>query len=509
MDLPSAREENENGGISAASAAPLYTAAQRWRTYLLKHSAPFRALQEERERGWKSPALDTWYARRGEPSTTAAAAAAVVSSSKSVQPPSGSGSASSFVTADVRQLAERYRKHMQRITQASAPAVFAPAFRRESQSASHSLSIAASSSDGRCGEGQARDCDDRVISPPLPRTFLDLGCAPGGVSKYLVRDLGWRGTGVSLADSSGGIAVDTALLEDGEAFCLLDGDVTQPPETWRRSAAYHQHDLSPDHNGGGCGSDGSAVAKGSRYFFVNGGAVLDHGQRQMWAAALHEAQSSASLAGADAMQNPLHCILPWFSLLVPQLRVALDHVEDGGAIMAVHGAPHCASLFILLKSMESPLGLNAGAASRTSSVHVLETMHLAKPPVYVLWTGVGVGGKAAARTAARRRLFDALCPSHPRLSPIDDAAPTPASTAATAAAAASLLQEKQKFWLGESDEGFRLAVEGFEQYRHLMEPLWRRVEVFLRGRRERAEREMPPLKRSKEEPVTRSKRTQK
>jgi len=297
-----------------------------------------------------------------------------------------------------------------------------------------------------------------------------------------VKDLGWRGTGVTLADASGGIAVDPALLDDPKAFSLLDGDVSQPPETWGRSAAYQQARASLAHDDG---DDVSAV--GQQYFFVNGGAVLDHGQRQRGDCAV-------------AASHPMHCILPWFSLLVPQLRVALNHVAPGGAVMAVYGAPQCASFYILLRCMEDAFGMDFTTAAapstsssgvvdvqrRPSSVHILETMHLVKPPVYVLWTGVCVGGNDTRRAMAQQRLFDALSPTHPLISPYGVAAPCPPASCPSSVA---LLHAKQLFWLGESDDGFRLAMEGFERYRHLIEPIWGRIEAFLMSRRERAERE--------------------
>ncbi|CBZ28037.1 conserved hypothetical protein [Leishmania mexicana MHOM/GT/2001/U1103] len=510
--------------------ATLYLTAQRWRSYLLEHSVVFRRLQEERERGWRSVALDEWYARRQADTTRSSATGATVASPS--QPATelaikcgaqvGKGT-TAFVNADVTVLAERYRQHARRITQHAAGAFFRAATK------------------GNSSESSNADVDP-VPSAPL---FLDLGCAPGGVSKYLVEDLGWRGVGVTLASADGGIEVDPLLLQKGTcsdaSFVLLDGDVTQPPSTWNRSAAYAlgegekcatgmQAQAVPCACSTVCTAGVSPLsaslfkpnsAAAPRFHFVNGGAVLDHGQRQRRERAEGAALTSASVpsggamlgagarGGADYVDTLLTdssstCaqaaapILPWFSLLVPQLKTALTYVATGGALMLVHGAPHCASMFILMRCMEEAVGVAAGTPSSGSRgrVHVLETMHLSKAPVYLLWTDVRPPRKdpsdaveAQSMPDAQTCLLEALSTTSPRIFPLRyTTSPTPFITATGDSRA--LLREKQRLWLGESDEGFELAVNGFQRYGHLVEVVWGRMEAFLRQRRERAEREV-------------------
>lgn len=525
--------------------APLYSTATRWRTYLCNHSDAFRNLQEERERGWQSSALDAWYTRRQAPSDKSdlvltnntdepavSATRTTVPDPKNARPNLDTSSTittakktavgtTSFVEADIPALAERYRQHARRITQHAASAFFTAA----------------------------------ATAAPSRLLFLDLGCAPGGVSKYLLDDLQWRGVGVTLPSESGGIDVDPALVTShtrahAEAdYLLLDGDITAPPSTWRRSAAYAlvscNDASSQELVSAVIGAEELKLTEElfqeksgttPTFHFVNGGAVLDHGQRQRWERAIEENASSSTVAcahentpnvppsssagrPASALTSSssvvLEPVLPWFSLLVPQLRVALTYAAEGGAIMLVHGAPHCASLFILLRCMEAVVGtaprVSAPAATAvhhtlspalqsSCRVHLLETMHLAKPPLYVLWTniwshtagseGASVAGavKAAAQDA-QRRLLDALDPASPRVSPFDAEATHDVATTAKQPPR-SVLVEKQRFWLGESEEGFRLAVEGFERYGAQAEAHWTRVAEFLRRRRERAEREM-------------------
>ncbi|KPI84868.1 hypothetical protein ABL78_6073 [Leptomonas seymouri] len=533
-----------NVDTSKGAETPLYSRAKRWRLYLHENSVAFRTLQAERERGWQSSALDAWYARRQTPvrpssvshhtsenknvsttpgaSTYPAAVAAAASASGSLVPTGSDASASgttpaagttSFAEADVAVLAERYRQHARRITQLAASSFFT----KSAPSA----------------------------EPPL---FLDLGCAPGGVTKYLLEDLKWRGVGVTLASANGGIEVDPALIEEGthkNNYLLLDGDVTQPPTSWCRSAAYarlashnppKQDDrLQRPKQDVPTWQDDVFLA-GLRspptFHFVNCGAVLDHGQRQRWpneagesapsntsagdparqsggAASLPVSAMAASAAGAPPCGSSAS-VLPWFSLLVPQLKTALTYTAEGGAMMLVHGAPQCASLFILLQCMEEVVGAAHTSASNVSSsrhgceARLLETMHLAKPPVYVLWTdvwskAVDSAGASPSRVTkesskeAQRRLLESLDATSPRISPFEpDNASCESSAEASRCAlhTPTTLEEKQRFWLGESDEGFRLAVEGFARYGAIMEAIWSRVEAFLRRRRERAEREM-------------------
>jgi hypothetical protein len=516
--LPDEPHTLPSGDTREDSESPLYSTANRWRSYLRVHSVAYRTLQAEREQGWQSSALDAWYAQRQappvrhSPSNTAndalkSSAASPNTSSTGAAPrvaapavlaiaatPATVGT-TSFVAADVCVLAERYRQHAFRITQLAAKHFF--------------------------------------VRPPPPSAasplFLDLGCAPGGVSKYLLEDLHWRGVGVTLPSTSGGIEVDPALVDDGahqHDYLLLDGDVTQAPETWRRSAVYAQLATSNP-----AMQETKASAKTSTdvpvlseavfqadthavpaFHFVNGGAVLDHGQRQQWAKSLEEKAQHVAVDNSKGQTrhdtataaHTLGPILPWFSLLVPQLRIALTYTAQGGAMMLVHGAPHCASLFILLRCMEEVVGARPDTSATESTtpcgchVRLLETMHLAKPPVYVLWTNVWPADAAAGNApplsressaAAQRRLLAALDPASPRISPLEPDAADEAFSH-DGRSHHSALEEKQRFWLGESEEGFRLAVEGFTRYGNQVEAIWTRVEAFLRRRRERAEREM-------------------
>lgn len=643
---PSPISEETVTPADVSESTDIIASASRWRGYLLEHSPAFRELQEERELGWRSPALDAWYNQRGrppveatKPSTTTRSAGkakpddATVGSSERAEElgtrkrgrcdtcatPSGSQGTSdaartkkasalavttSFAEADVATLAERYRVHARRITTDAAPTFFRP-FRGLTET---------SSAEAEPTTVVSHSHHNSSASSSVP-TFLDLGCAPGGVSKYLLKDLHWTGIGVTLAPSAGGIDVDPALLQANEValqrplrslpplsppqFVLLYGDVSASPATWcaassssscpasldtdeedslitrakahRENAASHAPRLplspttktkeganeSPFTPGAITSSSAPYSVLGKRFTFVNGGAVQDHGQRllangnakgEMASNAvirgLSPAHGTCALAtatdGMDCMTmeaNESACvqsevadgigtvacpphspvavgavptpILPWLSLFVPQLELALNHVADDGAMMLVYGAPHCASFFILLHAIahvvqpQAPSSPAGGSAR--FSVHVLETMHLIKPPVYVLWEGV----RATGREREKQRLLDALNINSPVLSPVRGTSSTNETAVHEHAqqrqlqplcenqpwpTSQALRAAKQKLWLGESDEGFALAQAGFAQYRHDIEAIWTKTRGFLRSRRLRAERMMsaPP-----------------
>ncbi|KEG09463.1 hypothetical protein DQ04_05181040 [Trypanosoma grayi] len=385
MDAHSASASKDNG-VEAPAESGLGE-CNRWREYLLAESAAYRELERERAEGWRSESLDWWYRRRQQQQQEKRPER---NGTDGVPVGAAGGGATSFADSDIEKLCERYCVHAGDILTNAAPDFFSVAPR-------------------------ARKQQHENGGPSAPPTFLDLGCAPGGVSKYLVTKLQWHGVGVSLPVNRGGIALDVSWLSSPPAsarYEFVEGSITE--------------------------DDWHAAVAGRRFFFINGGAVQDHGQRE--GEAPHDTDSAA---GAS-------CVLPWFNFLVPQLRLAAEHVEDGGAVMLVLGVPQCASLPILLMLLR-PL-VRGG-------VHIMETMHLTKSPVYVLLTGVRATHDAAARTAWNDVLQ-------------------------------TMTQGTRAFWRGETDDGLRLAKAGFEQHRSDLEAVWRKASAFLRRRRLYAERAM-------------------
>ncbi|EKF29782.1 hypothetical protein MOQ_006418 [Trypanosoma cruzi marinkellei] len=379
----------------AAAAGMEFGACRRWREYLQATSAIYSELERERAAGWQSEALDWWYQQRQEEGEAGKRQGDMTASSST-----------SFCNSDIVKLCERYCEHAERVLMRAAPSYF-----KAFSEATHGPPA------GRATEKE----EEEESSPP---TFLDLGSAPGGVSKFLVTRLRWRGVGVSLPVSRGGIASDLSWLQSSRTpapYEFIEGSITE--NDWHESI------------------------KGRKFYFVNGGAVQDHGQRKAEKLS-HDTEDGVGNHVEVVGDGNTQPILPWFHFLVPQLRLALEHVEEGGVIMLVFGVPQCASLSILLALMQ-PL-VHGG-------IHILETMHLTKSPVYILLTGVSVRCEEETRTE-----WDKLL--------------------------AMMTQESKDFWLGETEEGLRLAKSGFAQHRKDLEAVWEKMTSFLQRRRLQAER---------------------
>nr|CCC92664.1 conserved hypothetical protein [Trypanosoma congolense IL3000] len=392
-DVPHSSTDQDGPRDVAGHTPPNGGIAQHcnWKSYLLLTSAAYSSLVEEREMGWKCKALDQWYKHR-ETQTSHHKLEKVGTGVANVSPPP----ISSFAGSDIGRLCQRYCDHARRILRSTAPQYFGVTpsayihLRRQSSS---------------------------ISGPP---TFLDLGCAPGGVSKYLVTELRWHGVGISLPVSGGGIAFDASwrqLPVAKSSFQLLDGSVLE--DDWQ------QHEF----------------IKGKKFYFVNGGAVQDYGQREEMASNPHEEPTGKGCGSP---------VLPWFSLLVPQLRLAAKYVQDGGVIMFVFGRPECASFPILLEKLR-PLVRDA--------IHIMETMHTGKTPVYVLLTGV-----CAPSVGVMSGTWDELF--------------------------RSLTEDSRDYWLGNTEESMKLAQSGFLHHRKGLEDVWRKSEEFLRIRRTKAEQLM-------------------
>lgn len=104
-------------------------------------------------------------------------------------------------------------------------------------------------------------------SDGLPRRFADLGSSPGGMSEYLVADLGWEGHAFSLGtdDAGFGMMFQHPSLRFADADLAVDG-------AWR----------------GLLRSVGEASVD-----FVNGGVVIDRGQQRNEMPGRHEEKREA------------------------------------------------------------------------------------------------------------------------------------------------------------------------------------------------------------------------
>lgn len=493
--------------VAGAEATPSFVASRRWLNYLQAESKAFQQLQEERERGWKSVALDKWYAQRWAASSAPTAAPSESKSFKE-NPNSKpeSHSTTHFVMASVKQLADRYKKHAWRTW------------------ANRHVSRAFTPMSGVRAGKHSREGEQAASSSALGLSFLDFGAAPGGVSCFLTQTLEWSGVGVSLEpEKEGGIGMHPDLIalhresiaryenkdatkKQGEKkaavkkpvdYFLYYGDVMKEEKTWKREGLETDGRESASL---GALADFTALADHQhRFLFVNGGAVQDYGQREQTQSMWREESERKSSPGDGEMTGELvqhrqeKALLPWFTLLLPQLRLCLRYVSSGGTIMLVYGVTHCASFFIFLHLLRLSLGPRV-------RVRVCETMHLSKSPVYVVCEGVE-SEKGAQEMWLKRQeeLLATMDPSSPVVVPsflFETFKEGERSFGASSSVSGSgvgrtpvptLRSQKEAFWLGESEEGWRAACAGFSACRRDVEAIWEKTRDFLSHRRQLAE----------------------
>lgn len=424
----------------AAASYSLPAFLLRWQEYVSSQSPAFKSLKCEQKLGWESKALDWLYSKNKK------------TSNADVKPP---GESSVTVAApptthffgDVEGLCDRYRKHAEMIFSRSDEKLF---------------------------------CTNRNDSS---KTFVDLGCAPGGVSAFLALDLHWDGVGVSLPVEDGGIAITTKLVPTssshatgGEApsnFLFLGGSVldSKLPTVIQRSFLDKWYARDREQNFVG-------------FDFVNGGAVQDHGQR------------STAGDGGDSEQSNEGPALPWFYFLVPQLLTALTLVRrDGhGSVMVVYGMSQCGSIMLLLHLL---VKLNIIASF--DQVDFLETMHLTKPPIYLMLRGVTPTDRSIHLLS---QYF-----SPPPTTTIDDSAIDGKLGNDDGACPRRSWAELKSFWRLDEESQRRDAAVAFEACGSKLEVIWRKAEVYLKTRREKAERAMQQSAARESDGIGRQKRS--
>ena len=251
------------------------------------------------------------------------------------------------------------------------------------------------------------------VAVPTSRTFLDLGASPGGITRYFHDDLRWQGTAVSLAEKDGGIHMEPPRAVPPH-YCFVEGSILDKSLLDVLETTHKVSRQSCD--------------------FCNAGAVQDYGQREEGG------------VGAD------DTALPWITFLSFQLKLCLQFVKPGGSIMFVFGLSDCGSLMLLLHLLRPMV---------RGGVRVLPTMHLAKPPVYILLSDVHYDAAA----------FESL---------------------------SNAFDMPKEYWLLGDDADLDRAKTGFEDVRHKgLEGLWRQREELLRAKRNMIERSFNQPQRQK------------
>ena len=172
-----------------------------------------------------------------------------------------------------------------------------------------------------------------VFSRDSTKTFLDIGCAPGGLSKFFI-SLGWRGTGFSLSPEEGGLTMRFThpFLEFSTANMAKD-------QEWRRVTNHLKQ------------------CKSGKFDFCNLGVVIDVGQ----------VESDSGAASADlTIRNTQAC--------KNQLLIMLRTLKNGGNSMFIHSVSHVDSFFFYVDFLVDIF----------EKVTVINTLVPSRSPVYVI-----------------------------------------------------------------------------------------------------------------------------
>jgi hypothetical protein len=176
--------------------------------------------------------------------------------------------------------------------------------------------------------------------------FIDVGSAPGGLSKYLITECGWRGYAFSLSPSEGGLEM-RYLNPQKLGFSLAN--MTRENE-WRRMLTLCQKAGFTD------------------VHFVNTGVVVDFGQVE-------------SDGGGNAEMSCRS-----ISSSASQLLLVFNTLKKGGSAMWIHSLSHLDTLFFFLKHLVNCF----------ESVRILNTLSPARSPVYVILRGFKKGSQQVA-----------------------------------------------------------------------------------------------------------------
>jgi SAM-dependent methyltransferase len=301
--------------------------------YLLGHSDTYKLLQDEQVAGWNSAALDWWYKRHVK--------SAVPVGDKRPRDEVDKVPGSTVFKSNTVELCERYRAHASKILPAANPVLFKSQLTQR-------------------GRNVGLTCASLLT--PTKSTglrFLDLGCAPGGVSAFLTQNCGWTGVGVTLSEEQGGIELPPWTHAASQQFsAVLDSIFSASLNVQIMRALELLH----------------LPKEASSFDFVNGGAVADFGQQSNEEVSPLERDFELAFF-KKPVSHPKHLFV------FAQLLIALKWVKPGGSIMLVIGLGEVGSLMMMIHHLLPMF-------KTETTVQLLETMHLMKPPVYVLITGI-------------------------------------------------------------------------------------------------------------------------
>lgn len=187
---------------------------------------------------------------------------------------------------------------------------------------------------------------DLFVNSGTCEKFIDIGSAPGGMSKFLITTCNWRGYAFSLSPSEGGLEMKyynpSRLL-----FSLAN---MAKEDEWKRVLSLCQKEGFQD------------------VHFVNTGVVVDFGQ------------VDADGGGNDEMACRS------ISSSISQLLIVLHSLKNNGSAMWIHSLSHLDTFFFFIQYLVKCF----------ESVRILNTLSPSRSPVYVILRGFKKNSKAVA-----------------------------------------------------------------------------------------------------------------
>jgi hypothetical protein len=185
------------------------------------------------------------------------------------------------------------------------------------------------------------------VNTGMDEKFIDIGSAPGGLSRFLNTTCGWSGYAFSLAPAEGGLQMK---YSNRQMLKFSMSNMTKEGE-WKRVVELTKQ------------------AGFSDVGFVNMGVVVDYGQ-------VESDNGDNAVMACRAIHSS-----------VSQFLILLSTLKDGGSGMWIHSLSHLDSLFFFLQH----------AVECFESVRMLNTLAPARSPVYVILRGFKKNSAAAKK----------------------------------------------------------------------------------------------------------------
>lgn len=376
---------------------------QLWHAWLFTHVPEYRELRLELAAGWRCKALDRRFTAAQEVHRRAREEAAASATTTSANNESSAATADALHSSMVRKV-NGYANWCETTLTTAAPSVFR---RYEAPCSSNNNNYP--NGNGSCG----------------PPRFLDIGAAPGGMSKFLHSVLGWSGVATSLAQEAGGmpmVYVPSQATATAAAAIAKTAETATPTTTTangirgggstaalmsllRRKApvtstcanapAAKSNSQPPSFEflaadmltaDAECKLFEGPVARVecASCDVVIAGAVQDQTQREQAAESGDGLQNDGTTASATTEAATLAgSFATRMTFTFAQLALAVRAVKRGGALLLVYGPSDCASLVAFAHRV-----LRLLVPDAATCISVLPTMHVEKTPVYILVSDV-------------------------------------------------------------------------------------------------------------------------